>query len=180
MSTASDRVTLWRKNCKQKIVDAFGGECGICGYKKCNDSLSFHHLDPSKKEFSLGSIMAHPKKFELIIEEMRKCICVCNNCHGEIHSGVLQIPQDIKRFDEKLIKEKLLKSSKTHKCPICNEDTPDWNITCSRECAAKRAGRIEWEKYDLHNMIKTMSIVKIAEIIGCSDVAVHKQLKKQA
>jgi hypothetical protein len=178
MSTSSERVKAWRQNIKQKIVDAFGGKCGICGYNKCNYSLSFHHVDPNEKEFSLGAALAHPKKFEKLIEEMKKCICVCNNCHGEIHAGILQIPTDIQRFQEYNIEEKIHESKDVHQCPICSKDTPKWKITCSKECAAKRTKTIDWEQYDLENMLATMPIIQISKVIGCSDVAVHKRIKK--
>ena len=45
-----DRVKQWRNNVKNRLVEAFGGECGICGYNKCNRALQFHHLDPEEKE----------------------------------------------------------------------------------------------------------------------------------
>ncbi len=71
---------------KQRHVDYKGGKCVICGYLKCNSSLTFHHLDPSEKEFELGQ--AKVFNFEKAKKELDKCILVCRNCHGEIHSGL--------------------------------------------------------------------------------------------
>lgn len=43
-------VKKWRYRAKYRVVQAFGGCCGICGYNKCIFALEFHHLDLSKKE----------------------------------------------------------------------------------------------------------------------------------
>jgi hypothetical protein len=103
MSKRSEAVKKWRSKTKDRMVEAFGGECGICGYNKSNHALSFHHLDPTEKEFSIASIRRNPKNWLYIVEELKKCICVCNNCHSEIHDGITEIPKTIKRFDERYI-----------------------------------------------------------------------------
>jgi hypothetical protein len=175
MLSSSDRVKLWRKTCKQKMITSFGGKCGICGYNKCNDSLQFHHLDPSIKEFSYGSITANPKQWEKIVVEMEKCVMLCANCHIEIHAGIINIPDNIQRLDLTLLP---IEQIACHSCPVCGIDTPNWKITCSVECGAKRAQQFNWEDHDLEELVKTLPIVQIAKMIGCSDAAVVKRLKK--
>lgn len=89
----------WRKEVKECVLKAFGSECGICGYNKCNEALEFHHLIPEKKDFSISSF-----KFEnisKIIYELKKCICVCGNCHREIHNNLLEIPDNIRKYNSK-------------------------------------------------------------------------------
>jgi predicted ArsR family transcriptional regulator len=44
--------------------------------------------------------------------------------------------------------------------------------------AVKKDGTVEWEKYDLAEMRKSMSIVKIACELDVSDMAVRKRMKK--
>jgi len=63
----------------------YGGKCSKCGYSKCLDALDFHHLDPSQKEFSLGS--RRGLNVDALRKELDKCILVCRNCHAEIHSA---------------------------------------------------------------------------------------------
>lgn len=46
---AVNKVVNWRQRAKQKLVAYKGGRCETCGYNKCIDNLTFHHLDPSKK-----------------------------------------------------------------------------------------------------------------------------------
>lgn len=54
---------------------------------KCGDSrfylLEFHHIDPSKKDYSISD---NPNaKLETILTEIEKCIPLCANCHREFH-----------------------------------------------------------------------------------------------
>jgi len=106
MSRRAEAVKLWRKNSKIRIVNSMGGECVVCGYKKCNKALALHHLNPSKKEISFGNIRANPRSWIKIVKELRKCILVCNNCHAEIHEGITEIPKNAKRFDESYLNYK--------------------------------------------------------------------------
>lgn len=71
---------------KQKLVDLAGGKCSICSYDKCMKALSFHHVNPKTKSFGLSSENLHNRSWDVILEEFKKCILVCMNCHAEIHS----------------------------------------------------------------------------------------------
>jgi hypothetical protein len=64
----------------------FGGKCVKCGYNKCIGALQFHHTDPSKKSFGIAEGY---QRFSLakLIEEAKKCILVCANCHSEIENA---------------------------------------------------------------------------------------------
>jgi cytochrome c553 len=52
--------------------------------------LHFHHVDPSKKSFSLTVAMG--KSLAVLREEAKKCVLVCANCHGEIEAGHIKSP----------------------------------------------------------------------------------------
>lgn len=86
----NDHVIANRRNSKFKLVEEFGGKCKICGYNKCIGNLTFHHLDPSKKEFQISQSgrTLSIKKLRL---EANKCVLLCHNCHGEVHAGLIQI-----------------------------------------------------------------------------------------
>lgn len=88
---SSEKVSFYRKNAKRKLVELFGGKCILCGYSKYFGSLSFHHLDPSKKDFGIAE-KGRTISFERMVEEASKCILVCHNCHSEIHAGLIEIP----------------------------------------------------------------------------------------
>lgn len=75
---------------KQFLVDEFGGGCVICGYDRVLANLHFHHVDPATKSF--GVTMARGRSLAAYLEEAKKCILVCANCHGEIEAGVIACP----------------------------------------------------------------------------------------
>lgn len=175
MSSASQRVKKWRQSTKSSIVEGFGSECAICGYSKCNEAFDIHHLDPSKKNFNISKIRTSPKKWETIKKELENCILLCANCHREFHAGITRIPESFTKFSDKKIKQ-----IKKTNCPICNKLKPNYLITCSKICAAKKSQKIDWDKYDLKDLHlnKKLTNVEIADIVGCSDAAVIKRLKK--
>lgn len=61
--------------------------CVSCGEKSHPALLEFHHPDPTKKDFAIGS----NRSLSLIslTAEIKKCICVCANCHRKIHVGLI-------------------------------------------------------------------------------------------
>lgn len=72
-----------RRRNKQRAVDIKGGCCEVCGYNKCLASLTFHHVDPKKKEGNVKRLLKC--SWERVEKEIDKCVLVCRNCHGEIH-----------------------------------------------------------------------------------------------
>ena len=75
---------------KAECVEYKGGECQVCGYASSMAALDFHHIDPSKKSFAIGS--CRKTKFNDDIEkELDKCALVCANCHRAIHAGDIKL-----------------------------------------------------------------------------------------
>lgn len=69
---------------KSKIIKENGGKCSVCGYDKNLSSITFHHLNPKEKIFPLDTRAFANRKQKVLVEEVKKCIVVCRNCHGEI------------------------------------------------------------------------------------------------
>lgn len=79
-----NRITLERQHqLKQKYIDYKGGKCEICGYNKCISALTFHHINPDEKEFTISHRQSI--SFENMKAEIDKCQLLCCNCHNEIH-----------------------------------------------------------------------------------------------
>ena len=78
---------------KNKI---YNGKCVRCGYNTCISALEFHHIDPSNKDtiISSGSIT-----LEQAIEESKKCILLCSNCHKEFHANLWKL-EDLEEMEE--------------------------------------------------------------------------------
>lgn len=79
----TEQTVKRQKILKDKAVQYKGGKCIKCGYNKCNGSLTFHHINPHEKEFSIANCSL--TSFDKIKNELDKCILLCYNCHMEIH-----------------------------------------------------------------------------------------------
>ena len=89
-----EAVLRRRKKNKQMAVDYKGGKCQICGYNRYIGVLTFHHLDPTEKEFGL-SYKGHTISWERRKKELDKCVLLCNRCHGELEAGIVELPEII-------------------------------------------------------------------------------------
>ena len=81
-----DACTNRRKRVKQELIAYKGGCCELCSYNKCREALEFHHKDPSKKDFGVGS--KYNWAMHKLKTEVDKCALLCANCHREVHAGV--------------------------------------------------------------------------------------------
>lgn len=181
MSDRSERVKRWRENTKKRMIDAFGGKCCVCDYNKTQNALEFHHLNPDEKEFNFGMIMARPKAWDKIVVELRKCICVCSNCHKEIHAGITSIPVDYQKFDEKFATFYDDKRREFYnECPFCGKLKIKSNKYCSHECSSFDREKKDWDSLDLFKLrhCDRLSLTDIGEMIGVSSAAVSKRMKK--
>lgn len=56
--------------------------------EKCGENrfylLDFHHIDPSTKEKNVSRFSSN-SSLNKALAEMKKCICLCANCHREFH-----------------------------------------------------------------------------------------------
>lgn len=70
---------------KVEVVNK-GGKCERCGYSKCLRALHFHHLNPNEKSFQISeAITQNSTPWNVIQDELDKCILLCANCHAEEH-----------------------------------------------------------------------------------------------
>jgi hypothetical protein len=83
-------VKKFREKRKIELISMLGGACKICGYNKSHKVLEFHHLDPSKKNFSVAARIN--LAWHKIISEIKKCVLLCPNCHREYHLGLTKLP----------------------------------------------------------------------------------------
>ena len=83
-------VSKRRKKLKEMAVQLKGGKCQMCGYNRYMGALSFHHVDEKTKSFDL-STKGLTRSWKRIKGEVQKCILVCENCHREIHGGLIKL-----------------------------------------------------------------------------------------
>ena len=60
-------------------------QCGVCEmmYETIGkNGITFHHLDPAQKLFSIGRMIGNQQEtMETILKETKKCIMLCWPCH---------------------------------------------------------------------------------------------------
>jgi len=163
-----------QKRKKQKAVDAFGGECQICGYDKCIDALEFHHINKDDKEEKPSYVIMR-WSWKRAKKELDKCILVCSNCHKEIHS-----------VDSSLEHTYLLNHKKpwiSKECEYCKKtyDTKsDEQKYCSVSCRQFARRKVERpSKDELNTLIESgIAWVQLGRMFGVSDNAVRKWARK--
>jgi hypothetical protein len=73
------------------INDFRASGCKSCG-EMAECCLSAHHVDPAQKLFNIGKGSAkRGYSAAKVSEELRKCVCLCENCHRKVHAGLLEI-----------------------------------------------------------------------------------------
>ncbi len=184
MSKSSEGVKKWRKNTKIRLIQAMGGKCSICGYDRSSSALEFHHTDPSQKSFTLGSARGSIINWSLLVEEAKKCVLLCSNCHREVHEGVAELPSIIPAFLEeyqnyKEVRKEMALTERTDNCPVCNKQKNISNSTCSPECRAIANRKVinRPSREQLLELIEISSYVQVGKLFGVSDNTIRKWIK---
>lgn len=172
-------VQRWRKKTKALVVEAMGNKCCKCGYDKHIEALTFHHLDPDEKDNTIANFLRNPRRLDKIVDELKKCVMLCSNCHIELHAGHWNIADiTLIEIDESIIDSGRRSKRITGQCPVCHGDVSG-TITCSRSCAAKLARTIEWPDISIVlDMVSQSNYSAVARVLGVSSMAVKKYIKK--
>lgn len=176
-----ENVKNSRQRLKARLLYVAGEKCAICGYNKCSSALEFHHLNPNEKDFTLATNanIATAKA----LEEIKKCILVCANCHREIHANLIDISCLTSSYSEERatkILEKLndIKAKTLYYCKDCGKLISESKAQRCPECAAKERRICERpSREELKILIKTVPFVKIGEKFGVTDNAIRKWCK---
>lgn len=130
---------------KLELIKMMGGECSCCGYKKNIAALEFHHINPENKSFQLDARHLSNTAMDRIIEESKKCILLCSNCHKEVHYP----QQGMELLQEQVYENKslTLEKHKTSTCPVCGNKfiQVKGKKYCSPECREKDKGYPTYE-----------------------------------
>lgn len=80
-----DKIVAQRQRRKEFLL-SLKSPCVKCGEDRLN-VIEFHHIDPATKLFNLAYVISNGSKpKELVYEELKKCVCLCANCHAEFHA----------------------------------------------------------------------------------------------
>lgn len=183
MSKESQNVKEWRVRTKQRIVESMGGKCSICNYQRCQSALELHHLDPQSKLFALGQLRANPRSWKTIVNELRKCVLLCANCHREVEAGLVTIEN--KHYfnewfsDESYFERKQNHSYKQKECTFCGQlfiPSSGRQKKCNPLC---RKLKIIWPSIEeLIVQVKNSNFTVVAKLLGVSDNGLRKFFTK--
>lgn len=172
------------KKRKADLIKVFHSECCLCGFNAFQEALEFHHVNPQEKEFGLSDSNAITKALDKQLEEAKKCILVCSNCHRGIHAGHLIIPPDYQKFYDDEIAQQLLeelKKIKTHKkkyCKQCGKIIVSNKANYCVECAKINSRVVDRpSREELKKMIREKPFTYIASYFQVSDNAIRKWCK---
>ena len=181
MSSNSQNVVTFVKRRKSNLIKVFGGKCCLCGFNAYQEALEFHHVDPEEKEFGITTDTA-TRSLEKQLQELKKCILVCANCHRGIHAGYLQVPKNWKNYYNEEIANQLIEDKwnvqhnlKTY-CKKCGKLITKGASYCE-SCYRKlqKEGRPNREL--LKDRIRKFPFTKIGEEYGVTDNAIRKWCK---
>lgn len=82
-----------RRSVKARLIAELGGRCSDCGYPAHPNALEFHHLDASRKAFTMSRLIG-TLSYEALAEEAQKCVLVCANCHRARHAAAVTPAED--------------------------------------------------------------------------------------
>ena len=72
----------WHQKKRERLND-FKTVCVKCGDTR-KYLIDFHHIDPSTKKGNLSN-MCLTELDQVLEDEIKKCVCLCRNCHFEFH-----------------------------------------------------------------------------------------------
>lgn len=179
----SEAVANFIKRRKANLRKVFHSKCCLCGFSEVQEALEFHHVNPEEKEFQICGSNNQTKALKKQLEEMKKTILVCSNCHKGIHNNIYQVPDNWTEFyDDKIAQELLddLEKIKTHQinyCQRCGKEITSISTYCS-ECfhiMQRKCDRPNRE--ELKDLIYILPFTQIASKYGVTDNAVRKWCK---
>lgn len=77
---------------KIMLANTLGGKCQSCNYDTFIEALDFHHVNPKEKLFTISKNLSS-KTYEVLLNEVLKCVLVCCRCHREIEAELRECPK---------------------------------------------------------------------------------------
>jgi hypothetical protein len=176
------KVTTFHRKMKLKAIEYKGGKCQVCGYAKSAASLTFHHRDPSQKDFAISGRVVGWSKMQ---PELDKCDLLCANCHSEEHERLSEIGRQDLYVKIRTVVPERLPAEVVHKnCYSCGTPTSrlksgvkSERLFCSTKCSSQTQERVGWPT-DLEQLVKTYPLTTIGRHLGVSGNAVKKRCRK--
>lgn len=176
-------VKDYRNRLKERIIYVMGGQCQCCGYRRCQQALELHHLNPEEKDFTFSANAN--RSWENVRPELKKCILVCANCHREIHNKIIDNQILFSSFSEEKAKEidEIIEDFHTKHieyCKQCGTPISDKRANCCSKCAALlRRTTDRPNRKELKQLIRTLPFTQIGKQYNVTDNSIRKWCKTE-
>ncbi len=81
----------------RRLIESLKTPCVVCDEEdKC--CIDFHHLGKNKKDFTIADATKRKWSNDKIINEVKKCVCICSNHHRKLHYYELSVEETIKKY----------------------------------------------------------------------------------
>jgi hypothetical protein len=75
---------------KALIAEFRSNGCAYCGEME-PACLAAHHKNPKEKEFTIAKAWQKKIGKDRLSRELKKCVCLCHNCHYKLHAGIITL-----------------------------------------------------------------------------------------
>lgn len=168
---AYSKVKNWRRRTKERAFLCFGGQCGHCSIIDDPVVYDFHHIDSNGKDFGIAGKI---RSWDVIREELKKCVMLCVFCHRKLHAGLIELTNEINRFVEvsPVFEDAICQScsgSMTHRTKA--------NKFCSRSCSILASNKVAWNDINLIDLISKYGNYSAAgRALGVSATTIKNRL----
>lgn len=167
-----------RKLTKKRVFYVMGEKCGICGLQDdCLEIYDFHHINPEEKDFAISQ-GAFCGSWERLVEELKKGILLCANCHRRVHSNIENFNLTSNFIQERADEiSQQIQDLKTHKLTYCKDCGKIISNNAERcnECNNLTKRIVERpSREQLKSLIRIKPFTQIALDYFVSDNAVRK------
>lgn len=114
--------------------------CVRCGDEQHED-LTFHHRDPSTKEFNISKAPRLKVSIERLEREIAKCDVLCPDCHRLEHEELVLPPTELRRWMSDFVSQTLTSDGI---CVIITSETLGWRFVGTHATSRRLAHDDAW------------------------------------
>jgi hypothetical protein len=139
----------------KRAIDLLGGKCSKCGETHVA-ALSFHHVDPSKKEHLVSRMFSCTVDWLVIEKEVLKCVLFCENCHRKFHFNQNRFDKHYDLICRRAAGEKIGKEVNIRRWS--DADTKKLRKLVSKFTVAEIAARMDREESTIRRKVKDLDL----------------------
>lgn len=90
---ARDNRVYRTQECKRIRDEFVSTGCALCPEKEAC-CMHCHHLYPKNKKYNISRLVSAGRVNDLV-DELKKTIVLCANCHSKVHAGIIEIDHSL-------------------------------------------------------------------------------------